>query len=185
MTDNHKYTDAALLDMLKNDAEAGFTEVYRRYWKMLLNTAYQRLNTIEEAEEVVQELLISLFDRRNVIQIKDSLELYLKGALKYRILNIYRSKYTREQYAALVLKANHYENTNPEQHLLAKETMQKINSSLQKLPEKCREVFALSRMELLSNKAIAERLSISVSTVEKHLSKGKRLMQHEMKGIKP
>jgi RNA polymerase sigma-70 factor (family 1) len=166
--------------MLKHDVEAGFAEVYRRYWKMLINTAYKRLNTIEEAEELVQELLISLFDRRNVIQIHGSLEAYLKNALKYKILNLYRSKYTREQYAALILKANNCENVNPEQHLLAKETMQGINSALQKLPEKCKEVFVLSKIELLSNKAIALQLSISVSTVEKHISKGRRLMKDEM-----
>lgn len=180
MTDNHKLTDLEILAMLKHDVEAGFAEVYRRYWKMLLNIAYKRLNTIEEAEELVQELLISLFDRRNVIQIHGSLEAYLKNALKYRILNLYRSKYTREQYAALMSKTNSCEQVNPEEHLLAKEMMQKINSVLQKLPEKCKEVFVLSRIELLSNKAIAARLSISISTVEKHLSKGKRLMKNEM-----
>lgn len=182
MVDHREYNDQELLALLKRDAETGFAEIYRRFWKMLLNSAYKRLNSIEEAEELVQELFINLFVRRDEMQINGNLEVFLKNALKYRILNVYRSRYTREQYAMLVLKENRINTIDPEQHLQAKELAQKIKLATQKLPEKCREVFILSKVERLSNKTIAAQLGISVSTVEKHISKGMKIMKDDFSG---
>lgn len=87
MKTNEKFSDADLIAQLRLGDENAFTEIYRRYWEVLLNTAYQRLRSKEDAEEVVQEIFVNLYFRRNEIDPKSTLEAYLKTALKFKVID--------------------------------------------------------------------------------------------------
>jgi len=170
-------TDQELLALLKQGNHAAFNRIYKRYSKMLLDAAYKRLGSVEEAEEIIQDLFIDLYIRKETIEITSNLEAFFRTALKYRVFNVYRSKITRERYAALVQNENNIELSDPLKQLEAKELARKIQQATLKLPKKCREVFLLSKVEHLSNKSIAEKLGISVSTVEQHITKAIKLLK--------
>lgn len=170
-------SDAELFRMTKQENDTRAYEIlYYRYWPKLIDAAYKRLASKQKAEDLVQELFINVYQRREQIVFTNSLQSYLSQALKYRILNEYRAATTRNAYNSFFLNAickNDF--ANP---LEVKELSQQIESVLSSLPEKCRQVFLLSRKEKLSNKEIADRLNISTSTVEKHIVKALKVLRH-------
>jgi len=176
-----KYTDEELTDLLRTGDELAYQELYNRYWDVLLNTAFKRLSSIELAEEIVQDIFVNLFVRRESLNIKTSFEGYLKNALKYKVFDVFRSQSTRDKYINEVLKNVNNRSITPEEALQVKELKEKIDKTTQKMPEKCREVFILSRVENLPNKLIAEKMGISVSTVEKHISKAMSIIKADFR----
>lgn len=181
MTPYIKYTDTQLTDLLRTGDELAYRELYNRYWDILLDTAFKRVSSIELAEEIVQDIFVNLFVRRESLNITSSFEGYLKNALKYKVFDLFRSQSTHEKYINEVLKSVNNKSITPEEALQVKELKEKIDRTTQKMPEKCREVFILSRVEHLPNKLIAEKMGISVSTVEKHISKAMRIIKADFR----
>lgn len=167
-------TDADLFMMVKQDDCKAFEELYRRYWPMLVNAAYKRLDSREKAEDIVQNIFIDIYQRRSTLHITSSLKAYLNQALKFKVLNEYRSSLISSKYRRhLFLNSNC--KTDLANSLEVKELEVKINKIFNGLPEKCKRVFLLSRYENLSNSQIATNLNITISTVEKHISKALKM----------
>nr|WP_199077771.1 RNA polymerase sigma-70 factor [Pedobacter sp. ASV19] len=177
-----QFSDAELILQLKLGNENAFTEIYNRYWEILLNAAYQRLRSREDAEEVVQEVLVSLYFRRKEIDPKSTLEAYLKTALKFKVIDAYRLQQLHYKHLDNLIAETTLSPVTPDDQLEIKEFKTLVLSSCKKLPEKCREVFMMFRFEELSHQEIAERSAISISTVKKHLHKAMVLLREEFKG---
>jgi RNA polymerase sigma-70 factor (family 1) len=172
-----QFSEDELLSLLREDNRAAFEEIYRRHWPALMDAAWKRLQDTQTAEELVQDVFISLYLRRLDLVIHTSLAGYLKSALKYKVLNEVRARLVRDQYSLKVIRSSANLADNPHEQLDARELEQIINDKVNELPEKCREVFILSRQEHLSHQHIADRLGISVSTVEKHIGKALRIVR--------
>lgn len=170
-------SDAELADLLRTGDKAAFTEIYERYWDVLLDAAFQRLKSAEAAKEVVQVIFVDLYCRREQVQLKSTLEAYLKTALKYKVFNLYRSEQVRSNYVNDTAADKDIDPLTPQHILEAKELNDKIRMVSEKMPDKCREVFLLSRFEHLSHQEIATRLNISVSTVKKHMTKALSILK--------
>lgn len=182
MKTNEKFSDADLIAQLRLGDENAFTEIYRRYWEVLLNTAYQRLRSKEDAEEVVQEIFVNLYFRRNEIDPKSTLEAYLKTALKFKVIDTYRLQQLHYKHIDNLIAETNLSPVLPDHQLESKEFKTLILSACSKLPEKCREVFMMFRFEELSHQEIARRAEISVNTVKKHLHKAMLFLREEFKG---
>lgn len=174
-----KEHDANLLLLTKNGDVKAFAELYSRYWAVLVNAAYKRLNVREKAEDIVQNIFADLYNRRASIQLTLSLKAYLYQAVKFRVLNEYRSELIRIKYQKTLFFSSGCKNDFAN-NLEAKELEAKFQSALNNLPQKCKQVFILSRRENLSNKDISISLNITVSTVEKHISKALKLLRHHI-----
>ena len=168
-----KRTDRELLDLLKAGDQSTFTTIYDRHWAVLYRTALNILNDQDLAKDVVQETFIMLFEKVNERTIIN-LQAYLFQTVKYQCFMHLRSgrisaKHLQE--INLIIEAN-----TLEQELDARELQNVLDRSIATLPEKCREVFYLSRFESLSNKKIAERLNISHKTVENQITKALKIL---------
>ncbi len=176
------FTDQRLLSLLsERDDFAAFEEIYYRYWRKLLDTAFQRLKSKEAAEEVVQEVMVGLFLKRQDLVITTSLEAWLKTALKYKVFNIYRSQQVHLAHLDEIIRLKQISPLRPDEEMILKEIREKVRLAALKLPDKCREVFMLSRFEHLSQQEIAERMGISVSTVKKHLTRAFTYLRSELR----
>lgn len=173
-------SDKELIDLLKEDHEKTFEEIFNRYWLKLLKIAYQKIGHREAAEEIVQDLLIKLWERRMVLEIRQSLESYLFIALKYRVINFVHSQATANQQEKARLASVTWENQTEEQ-LNYREMNEQLHQAIRKLPEKSRIVFQLSRYEYYSNKHIADKLSISEKAVEYHITRSLKLLRSQLK----
>jgi RNA polymerase sigma-70 factor (ECF subfamily) len=177
-----EWTDDLLLDLIRlEDNYAAFTELFRRYWNPLMTAAGKRIPSIEVAEELVQDVFLSFFLRRKEIHVDVSVEAYLKAALRHQVFKFYRSQKIHDRYVDSITADHINQPAIPDALMEAKQLREQIYSVAGKMPDKCREVFLLSRFEQLSHKDIAEKLGISVNTVKKHINKAITILREEFK----
>src|SRR5579862_8502546 len=166
-----EYSDCQLIDLLKHGKEAAMTEIYERYWNKLFVIAHNRLNDKSEAEEVVQDVLFSIWKRRAKLQIQYTLNTYLSVAVKYQVINRQSRLYQRINNQEL-LNSVQYEAVDTTQLWFAeKELKEQLSLAVNKLPEKCRIVFKKSREDGKTNAQIAKELGVSEKTVEAHITR--------------
>jgi DNA-directed RNA polymerase specialized sigma24 family protein len=114
MTGSHDHSD--LLSLLKNGEAKTFEMIYERFADRLYNYVYRRMNIKEVSEEIVQEIFVSLWGKRETVEIITSMDAYLFGAAKFRILSYIRSERVRKEYAAnfALFSTAHLDNSNEE-----------------------------------------------------------------------
>ena len=168
-------TDQQILEHLaKSDARA-FDFIYQKYFQKLYGAAYKRLQNRELTEEVVQELFISLWERRTELNISGTLDSYLFTSIKYLTIAQFKKNNLFEQYSAsLILEENDLNFT--EEMVAFDELNEAYLKALQTLPERCREVFVLKRTGL-SQREISEKLDISEKTVENQMTKALKMLR--------
>ena len=166
LNSQYKNLDEELLEGLTQGDDTAFSEIFKKYSSHLYHAAYNLFRNKEACEDMVQELFIDLWEKRGNLQIR-SLKSYLYVSIKNRALMVIRSgKLTIDDSVLLELCSKYY----ADQQIIAKELSELLDSSINKLPKKCQEIFKLSRESNLSNKEIAERLNISVKTVENQMT---------------
>src|SRR5690606_8759561 len=146
------YNDAPdndLLLLLKSDDEAAFTTLYNRYWKKLFVVASYRVGNLEEAEEIVQDIFTSLWDRRNTLVLTSDLSNYLAVSVKYRVIKTLDKHYNKQRYIESLL-VNELIDNSTEEKLSFDELREELAKHVKQLPERCQLVFRLSREDGLS-----------------------------------
>ncbi|MBK8144340.1 MAG: RNA polymerase sigma-70 factor [Bacteroidetes bacterium] len=157
---------------------ATYEEVYKTYFKALYVYAYTLLKDELQAEEIVQNLFLKIWDRRDRMQIESSLKAYLYKSVYHDSLNYLKHvkvKATYEQHATHVMKNQRSESSS--HRTMYNNLEEKLRAALNELPEQCRTVFQLSRYEELKYREIADRLQISEKTVENHMGKALKLLR--------
>ena len=169
MAEKVAISDVQLIDWLKSGDESALTAIYKKYWQQLFLSAYNVLKDKQACEDVIQELFIKIWNSRDNIEIVVSLKAYLYASIRYEVYRQIRvGVATSDVFDAL---ANRLKSPATHENLEYKELVSQVNSVVETLPEKCREVYKLSREEYLTHKQIASRLNISTKTVENHLTK--------------
>jgi len=172
MPDKIVMSDMQLIGRLKANDEAALTMIYRRYWQSLFKAAYNILKDRQACEDIIQELFIKLWDCRAEVEISISLKAYLYASVRYGVYRQIRTGSVKSEIFDDLIERLHTPAThNSIEH---KELLLQINQVIDTLPDKCREVYKLSREECLSHKEIALQLNISTKTVENHLTKALR-----------
>ncbi|WP_205508883.1 RNA polymerase sigma factor [Longitalea arenae] len=172
------HTDELLLSQVADGDKDAFTLLYRRYWQSLFTTAAKALRSKTDAADLVQDIFLSIWNRRHDLRITGSLAAYLQTSVKYSVIKYIEKNITRRDYLVLITEMLvHYQPPDAESQLQIKELQSLIQSAVEQMPQKMREVYQLSRKHHLSHKEIAERLGISDETVKKHI-------QHALQIIK-
>lgn len=176
-------SDIALLQRLQRADEAAYTEIFHRYWEKLYAIAYNRLRSRVAAEDVVQEVLASLWARREELDIR-YLSGYLATATRYAVFRqISRLLPDHPLDAPDVLPQLVADSA--EGHLDFCRLQEQLGLEIARLPEKCRLVFLYSRREQYSNKEIAAAMQLSEKTVEAHLTKALKHLRVRLKDVYP
>ncbi len=173
-------SDEILMDRLKNNDEMAFEEIYNRYWLKAFRIAKQKLNSKELAEELIQDLFSNFWLKRNSIQINLNLEAYLMVSIRNLVISHVRSYLIKEKRTSQI-ESHFLAENNIENLINEAELNNAFNLAVEKLPEKSREVFSLSRFEHKSTLEIADNLNISHKTVEYHISKSLKFLRIHLK----
>ncbi|MEH0152811.1 RNA polymerase sigma-70 factor [Limibacter armeniacum] len=162
--------DFHLLQRLQSGDEYAFKQIYEQHWESLYIKAYKRLDDPDLVEEIIQQLFVELWEQRETVAFDKNWSAYLQGMLKHKILMYFRKRYAKESHFEEIRQYQTEMATLTESSILQRDLLNQVEKLIQELPEKTREVFELSRKSYLSNKEIAERLSISTKTVEYHIN---------------
>lgn len=157
--------DIFILNLVKKGDKNAFRLIFDKYYVPLCRFVNMSVNDTFAAEEIVQDLFVALWNKREQIEIQVTLKAYLFQAAKYRTLNYYRDN-KHLLFCDEVPFEKGYENNEIE----IKELQNLIYEAILSLPEKCGEIFRLSREKQLTNAEIAELKNISIRTVENHIS---------------
>lgn len=173
------------LRLLPTDAgNLDFEQVFRTYYKPLHAYACTILKDTSQAEEMVQQVFVALWEKQDQLGIRQSATAYLYRAVHNRCLNQLKHEKVKAAY-------QQYNRLQPVDYPSAAgrvqltELQQKLDEALATLPEQCRTVFQLSRFEELRYQEIADRLSISVKTVENQIGKALRLLREKLADYLP
>lgn len=170
--------DLVLVNLMKQGNELAFQKIYNSYWEKLFAYTFNRLHIRAASKEVVQDVFLSMWEKRDVIVINSSLSAYLYAATKHRLLNELRSIKLRKAYASdYVLFVKHLHDNSNIEHQYLIDLHDSLEAAICKLPKQCQIVFRLSRQEHIPNRNIAERLNISVKTVDNYLTQALKCLR--------
>jgi RNA polymerase sigma-70 factor (family 1) len=147
-----------------------YSELYERYWDSLFETAYWHLYDKAAAKDIVQEVFVYCWQKKEQIRINESVVAYFRTAVRFKVLNYLKSETAREKYQLLAGCALPDITCNTGEHMAIADLQASYRRELERLPEKMREVFIDSRDHGLSIDEIAQKRSISPQTVKNQLS---------------
>lgn len=162
--------DAELWKMAREGSLPAYGELYERYWETLYETAYWRLYDKAAAKDIVQEVFIYCWQKREQIQITESVIAYLRAAVRFKILNYLKSEQARDKYRHLAGRELPEITHATEETLASADLEASYRRELLRLPEKMRQLFIDSRDHGLSVREIAEKHALSEQTVKNQLS---------------
>lgn len=167
-----------LLAMQKGD-QAAFRSIYNQYYKYLVVTAFNILGDSDTARDLAQDVFVEIWKKRTSISINASLKSYLRRAVVNKTLNKIKSNRINfddpanlpEQVASL---------HGQDDALHAADLEKIIHKAISALPERCRIIFTLCRLEKLSHKEIAQQLDISTKTVENQMTRALSILRKSL-----
>ena len=160
-----------------------FEELFRTYFTHLCSFAQKYVQDIDEAKDIVHQVFIGLWQKRNDVDTDTSLKSYLFTGVHNRCLNYIRDRKKLVQFDAPLHESEMSNYLQSNDHLESSETESRINRALDDLPEKCREIFLMNRFEQLKYREIAEKLNISVKTVETQMSRALKVLREKLSDL--
>lgn len=174
MQDENKIENAWMND------ERAFEQLFKTHYQSLCRRAYTLLNDMDEAEETVQQVFITVWEKRNEMQVQESIKSYLFKSVHNASLN--RIKHNQVKMRFVHAEQIRYEAEPPVTEIsLANELQSRISEAIETLPEQCRMVFKLSRFEEMKYAEIAAHLGISIKTVENQMGKALKILRNLLK----
>lgn len=177
------YTDNELFSLLSKDDYSAYTEIYDRYAPLLYMHAYKRLKNREEAKDIIQELFITIWERRSEIELKSNLSAYLYTSIRNRVLKVISHKQVESSYIISLQNSIEKGYASTDYLVREKELIDIIEKEINALPSKMRLVFNLSRKSHLSHKEIAEKLDLSESTVKKQVNNALKVLRVKLQAL--
>lgn len=172
--------DELIINLRKGD-ERAFTEIYNRYWEKLLAIGYHFTHLKQDAEDIVHEVMIGLWSRKDEINVQ-SLNAYLGTAVKFAVFKKISRDRIRRELLKKIPTALH--STDTEDKLEARFLEEYLKGVVEHLPQKARLVFTYSRDADLSITEIGGRLDLSPKAVEYHMTKALKSLREALKKIK-
>lgn len=163
------HSEAYLITGLRNGDDKAFKVIFDEFYRPLTLFAVKYIGDVDEAKEVVQDLFVRLWSKHETLEIRFSLKMYLYQSTRNACVNYLETNKVaqrrRQGFDPIIVT-----NDDPLENLIAAEQEETLMRAIDHLPTKCREIFLLSRMGNLTNQAIADRLAISIKTVEAQIS---------------
>lgn len=173
-----KHNDQELLEQITAGHKDAFTTLYKRYWESLFLTAVKVLRSKEDAADIVQEVFLSIWNRRQELTIETSVHAYLQTSVRYKAIHYIEKNITRRDYLAVLIETVATDlAASAETRLQLKQVQEAIHAAVEQMPPKMKQVYQLSRQENLTHREIAARLGISDETVKKHIQHALQLIK--------
>lgn len=162
------YSESEIFAGLRNGDLAAFEQLYKKYYTFFRLVAFHITRNYDDAEEVVSEVFVKLWNNRNEIEIVTSVKAYITRAVQNTAINFVKKNTSAitnslddSEYCLLAWDSDY-----PLGQLYEKDVIEILRKNIRLLPEGCRKVYLMSRNREFTYNDIAERLGISVNTVK-------------------
>jgi len=172
-------SDRDLLDLLRSGDQGAFQQIFRSHYTRLVGLAGAMLRDTAAGEEIVQDVMLELWRRRETLVIETTLQAYLFRATRNRALNVLRHARVAQR-AEPLMRAESPAPARADDAVAEAEIQRALAAAVAALPDRCRETFELSRVHGLSYAEIARVMDISVKTVEAQMGKALRLLRERL-----
>ena len=179
--ENENTDDERLLLQMTRDGDVNaFNRLFNKYWKKLYRIAYSKVGSREEAEEIVQDIFIKIWEKKSELNIHN-LSAYLYTSVKNRCLNYIEKKIIEhkhwEYYKKFII--DYDDSTN--KTIVFNSLMDAIQSGMEQMSEKTKQVFKLNQLEGRSIKEIAEIHKLYEKAIEYHITSSIKKMRMYLK----
>jgi RNA polymerase sigma-70 factor, ECF subfamily len=178
-------TDAELILKIRAGDVRSFERVFNLYAENLVRYAATIVKNSDDAEDIVQQLFVAIWDKKGIPDVTGSLKSYLYRSVYNSSLNKLKQVKVRESYAADTTYVSSGLTAAASNTLEHKETAKRIEAAIEELPEQCKLIFKMSRLEQLKYQEIADQLGLSVKTVEAQMGKALKHMRMRLKDYLP
>lgn len=169
-----------LIHQINTSSELVFEKVFKKYFKALQNYAFTILNDLDVAEEIVQNVFLKIWEKKEKLPIDATVSGYLYKSVYHESLNWLRHEKVKFSHQQHTLYSMQNETDNASERIRTKQLEEHLQKALNELPEKCRTIFQMSRFDELRYREIAEELGISIKTVESQMGKALSLMRTKL-----
>jgi RNA polymerase sigma-19 factor, ECF subfamily len=175
-----EFHDEQIALLLSKKDVAAFEQVFKKHFKNLHAYAFAILKDEVEAEEIVQQVFFKLWDRSGHLSLSGPVAAYLYRAVHNESLNFLKHQKVKANHQLHVAYSMKNKSEQVQEKLITRELENKFRAAMNELPEQCRTVYQLSRFEDMKYREIADKLDISVKTVEKHMGKAFQLLRTKL-----
>nr|WP_262921419.1 RNA polymerase sigma-70 factor [Maribellus maritimus] len=173
-----KVTDTELFKKLTSGNKKAFDQLFLRYYKNMCRFSLTFVHDTNDSEELVQKLFVRLWENRKKLEAPEDIKAFLFKSVYYESMKLIREKNTRKKYISEYFLNFKLIQEEPEDYSTI---MPYLNKAIQKLPERCKQIFILNKLEGLTQKEIAEYLGISIKTVENQVAIAISKLREEVK----
>lgn len=167
-------------DTVKTLDKVAFEKLFRSYFTPLCSFAQKFVNDADEAKDIVHNVFINLWNKRTELDMETSLKSYLFQGVHNRSLNFIRDNKKLVQFDTPQSESELNQYLESRDHLESSEAEGRINRALDDLPDKCKEIFLMNRFDGLKYREIAEKLDISIKTVETQMSRALKSLRERL-----
>lgn len=168
-----------LVEAIRVGDMRAFESLFRNFYPALVNYAGTLVRDRDEAEDIVQQLFVHIWDKRTELGIHTSVRSFLFRSVYNASINRIRHVQIRREHAEQVQYQARASSSL--QELEGKELSERIARSIEQLPEQCGKIFRMSRYESMKYQEIADALGLSVKTVENQMGKALKLLREDLK----
>ena len=166
-------------------SKAAFEQVFKTHFRALHAYAFTFLRDEAAAEEIVQQMFYKIWEKRERLEITQSLKAYLYQCVYNESLNYLKHLKVKKVHQSYMIASSGEGEISSSKILIVKELESKIAETLKRLPEQCRTIFQMSRFENLKYREIAGQLGLSIKTVENQMGKALKIMRTHLADYLP
>jgi len=174
------YSDEELMREIKADNMFAFDVLYKKYSKRLYKFGYSILKSKEEAENLIQDVFLNLWENRQKVEKNSSIQYYLFSIAYNSAISVIRKKTREANFIEFLRSLPEITEEAVNVELEYNELTNKLDEIIKALPQRQKEVYLLHRVEGLKYSEIAERLKISVNTIENHMSRALKTIREKL-----
>lgn len=173
------YEQLLVARLIKGDDQA-FSDLFTLYYKDLIMFAYSIVKEMTCSEEIVQETFVKLWEDHSTLEIKTSLKSLLLKSVQNRCIDWHRHNKIINNHKKYLLLNNSFFEYDTDNYLLWSELNEMVEAAMTRMPDKMKEAYEMNRKEGFTYQEIAEKLSVSVRTIEVRISQALEFLRKEL-----
>lgn len=174
------HIESDILQKIADGDESAFRMLFDEHWQNIYGVAYMLTKSAPMAEDMVQEIFMKLWIKREQLPEIENFRNYLFIVARNHIFNELKKRSADILFTNHLFEYFHDAKETPEKKLIEKEAEQIIGEIIERLPQQQKMIYRLSREEGLSRNEMAERLGIAPNTVRNHLTRALEMIRHEL-----